>query len=110
MAPNDQNTWGVLAHVSALILGWLGPLIVLLVFGERSEWVRANAKEALNFAITLTIGVVASYVLTLILIGLPLLIACVVLAYVLPILAAVKANRGEFHRYPLTIRFLGRGQ
>lgn len=105
MSPSDQNTWGVLTHVSYLVIGLWGPLITMLVFGDRSEWVRANAREALNFAFTAMIAILAGYLLSLVLIGIPLLIATIVLVWVLPIIAAVRASKGQFYRYPLTIRF-----
>lgn len=105
LSPSDQNTWGVLAHVSFLVLGFLGPLIVLLGWGDRSEWVRANAREALNFALTSIIAVTAGYLLSLVLIGIPLLLAAIVLMWVLPIVAAVKASRGDFYHYSVAIPF-----
>lgn len=105
MSPSDQNTWGVLAHISYLVVGFWGPLIIMLALGDRSEWVRANAREALNFALTGMIAIIACYVLSLILIGIPLLIAAIVLIWVLPIIAAVRASKGQFYRYPLAIRF-----
>lgn len=110
MAPSEQNTWGTLAHVANLVLGWVGALLVMVTYGERSEWVRVNARESLNFALTMVIGVAVSYLLTLVIIGLPLLIACVVMAIVFPIIAAVKASRGEFYRYPVAIPFFGRSR
>ena len=44
--------------------------------------------------------------LSIVLIGIFILIAAYILNIVLCIVAAVKANRGEWYTYPLTIRFL----
>ena len=58
-APTEnERTWGMLAHLSALaglvvpLLGIvLGPLLVWLLRGDESEFVAGHAKEALNFNI-----------------------------------------------------------
>jgi len=47
-----------------------------------------------------------AFVLSLILIGLLLLPILFVLGIVFPILAAVAANRGEWYRYPVSIRLV----
>jgi uncharacterized Tic20 family protein len=45
-------------------------------------------------------------VLAFLLIGIPILIALGLAYLVLVIIASVRANNGEFFRYPLTIRFV----
>ena len=45
-------------------------------------------------------------VLSLVVIGIPLLLAVLVLTIVFPIIGGVKANNGELWRYPLSIQFL----
>ncbi len=44
--------------------------------------------------------------LSLILVGIPFLIALPFFAVICAIIAAVKAGRGEFHRYPVTLRLI----
>jgi uncharacterized Tic20 family protein len=73
---------------------------------DRGRFVRSQALEALNFQITVLIAVVVSSVLILVLIGLVLLPIIGVAAFVLMILAAIAANRGEEYRYPLTLRLV----
>ena len=117
MSPEEERTWGTLAHVLALpaalvALAFLGPLIVLLIYGNRSPWVRRNAVEALNFQITTLIVVAACIVVGVITLGLgfllvgPLLLAWGVFWLVVTVLASLAANRGEAYRYPLTIRLV----
>jgi len=55
MSPSDERTWAGLAHFGGLLLGFLAPLIVMLVKGEQSPRVRAQAVEALNFQIAFMI-------------------------------------------------------
>jgi uncharacterized protein len=108
--PEDRN-WAMGAHLSAFLaayiaLGFLGPLVVLLVRGDRSQFVRRHAVEALNFNITVLIYVVICIILAIVLIGFVLLIALGVLYVITVIVGAVRANAGEDYRYPLTIRFV----
>jgi uncharacterized protein len=97
----------LLSFVAAYIaLGFLAPLTVLLVFGPRSAYVRAHAVEALNFNLTWLIYAFVAAVLSILLIGIPILIALGVAYVVLVVVAAVRASNGQYYRYPLTIRFV----
>jgi uncharacterized Tic20 family protein len=79
---------------------------VLLVFGQRSAYVRAHAVESLNFNLTWLLYAIVAVVLAFLLIGIVILIALGLAYLVLVIIASVRANNGEFFRYPLTIRFV----
>ncbi len=87
-------------------MGFIAPLLVFLIKGKDSRFVRSHSLEALNFQISIMIYAVVSAVLTLLLIGFVLLFGLVVIGIVFPILAAVKASKGEYYTYPLTIRLL----
>jgi uncharacterized Tic20 family protein len=111
VVPSEDRNWAMGAHLSAFVaayiaLGFLGPLIVLLVRGDRSPFVRRHAVEALNFNLTVLIYVVICVILALVLIGFVLLIALGILYVVAVIIGAVRASSGEEYRYPLTIRFV----
>ena len=66
LAPQDERTWGLMSHVlvavsgvlSAFTLGWLGPLLIMLIQGPKSPFVRHHAVEALNFFISLTLSLI----------------------------------------------------
>lgn len=111
-APDDADrNWAVGAHLSAFLaayvaLGFLGPLVVLLVRGERSPFVRRHAVEALNFNLTVLIYIAICVVLAIVLIGFALLLGLGVLYVVTVITGAVRASSGREYRYPLTIRFV----
>ena len=107
----DERTWAVAAHLSSflaayLALGLLGPLTVMLLAGPRSAFVRRHAVEALNFNISVLIYLAGAAVLSLVLIGIPLLIAIGVLYVISVIRGAIAASRGEEFRYPLTLRLV----
>lgn len=103
---DDEKTWGLVAHVSAMLSLFFGPLIVLLIKGNESKWVRSQAIEALNFSITLTIGYVISVGLTLVFIGPCVMVMLALTGLVLHVLAGVKAFQGGVYRYPLSLRLI----
>jgi hypothetical protein len=108
---DEDRNWAVGAHLSAFLaayvaLGFLGPLVVMLIRGDRSPYVRSHAVEALNFNLTVLIYVLICVVLALLLIGFLLLAGLAVLYLVAVIRGAMAASQGRAYRYPLTIRFV----
>lgn len=110
--PKAERDWALFAHLSSFV-GFLfpfgnliAPLIMWQLKKEEMAFGSAQAKECLNFQISLTIYALISAVLIVILVGIALLIALFVIDVVFTLIAAVKASNGEFYRYPLTIRFL----
>ena len=105
--PNqDERTMGLLSHLSGILLGFLGPLILFLIKKDESPFVRDQAAQALNFQFILLIGYVIAMVLYVIFIGALLQLALWVCAVVFGILGGVAANKGEWYRYPFSIRLL----
>jgi uncharacterized protein len=111
LPPDQERLWAMLAHLLSfvaayLFLGFVAPLIVLLVFGPRSAFVRAHAVESLNFNLTWLLYGIIAVILAFVLIGF-LILAVLGIAYVvLVIIASVRANNGQMYRYPATIRFV----
>ncbi len=108
---SEERTWALIAHVGSLIaawfaLGFLCPLVVFLIKGKESPFVRRHALESLNFQITLLIYLVVSILLIFVLIGIPLLILLGIFALVVIIMATIAASNGEEYRYPLSFRFI----
>lgn len=110
MRPDDERLWATLAHLSAFLgfvgIPVIGPLVVLLIFGNRSQYVRHHSVEALNFNITMFIAGLISGLLILVLIGFVLLPIIAIVWVVLTIVATIAANHGEWYRYPLTLRLV----
>jgi uncharacterized protein len=108
----DERTWGGAAHWSALVasllggLAFLGPLIVFLVKGNDSPWIRRQAVESLNFQLSILIYAIVSAVLIIVLVGLVLLAIVGIFWLVFTIIGSVKSANGEDYRYPLTIRMV----
>ncbi len=96
----------LLIHLLALVSGFIGPLIVWLVKRDESAFIDFHGKEALNFQITMFMAWIAAFFAAIVLIGFLVMPILIVLQVILPILAAVAANRGEYYRYPLTLRVI----
>ena len=108
---SEERNWALAAHVGTFVAAWfamgfLAPLVIMLVKGKESAFVRRHAVESLNFQISLLIYLVVSAVLALVLIGFVLMAVVGVFALVVIILATVKAANGEEYRYPLCIRMV----
>lgn len=126
LSRSDERTWAILAHVLPLVvaaitvgtLGFLAPLVIWLVLRDRSTFVADQAKEALNFQITVAAIGIAGWILNLLFGWIPLLgglvggLVWLVLALVwiativLAVIAAVTASRFEPYRYPFTLRLV----
>jgi uncharacterized protein len=107
----EERNWALGAHLSAIVgawlfLGFIGPLVVLLIQGNRGAFVRAHTVEALNFNLSILLYAIVGGVLTFILVGFVVLAAVGILWLVCTVLASIKASHGESYRYPLTIRLV----
>lgn len=111
-ANSDESNWGMFAHLSALT-GFLipfgsliAPFLIWLTKGKESAFVGEQAREALNFQLTMAIVFVVCFVLSFIVIGLLFMAIAVVADLVFVILATVTASKGQLYRYPYTLRLV----
>lgn len=111
----EERNWALAAHISALstfigIPGFIGPLVVWLVKKDELPFAAAQAKEALNFQISLFAYSIACFVLILTVIGavigFPGLFILAIISVVFSIIAAIKAGEGTAYRYPMTFRLI----
>lgn len=108
----DERLWATIAHLSAFAFYFsgighlLGPLIIWLAKRDGNPFVDDQAKEALNFQISVTLYACVAFVLVFVLIGIPLLFALSIFQIICIILAAIKANDGVAFRYPLNLRLI----
>ncbi len=112
MATQDERTWAMLAHLSALAFficpfgNLVGPLIVWLVKRDQLPLVADQGKEAVNFNISVTLAALVCGALVLVLVGILLGVALFIFWLSMTIIAAIKANEGIRYRYPLTLRLI----
>ncbi|HBX82194.1 MAG TPA: DUF4870 domain-containing protein [Propionibacteriaceae bacterium] len=106
MNPSEETTWASMSHWLGILIGFLGPLIIMLVKGDQSPRVKAAAVESLNFQITLMIGYFAAFVLSFVIIGVFLFPVLFILQILFPILGALSENKGIPYRYPFALRLV----
>ena len=106
MNPADEKMWATLVHVAGIFVGFWAPLIGYLVLKDRGVFVRQHTTAALNFHLTMAIGLLAGGVLAFFWIGFLLIFAIYVLIIIFGIMAAMAANNGQYYRYPVAITFI----
>jgi uncharacterized protein len=105
LSPEQDVQWGSFAHLGG-ILGFLPSLIIWLIFKDRGSFTNTEAKEALNFQITLLFGYVISWILIVVFIGAILTWVVWILGVVFSIIAFLQAKDGKHYRYPFAIRLI----
>jgi uncharacterized protein len=105
VSANDRNI-AVLTHIGGIFFSFVPGLIVWLLKKDESAYIGDQAREALNFQITVLIAYMVCYVLVFILIGFLLLAIVWLVNILLCIIAASKASKGEEYRYPFTLRLI----
>jgi uncharacterized Tic20 family protein len=103
---SEEKTMAMLAHGGGIFFSFLPALVIYLTKGNESPYIREEAKEALNFQITVAIATVVSLVLVLVLVGILMLMAVGVGALVLMIMAVIAVNNGQPYRYPVNLRII----
>ncbi|MFC7185776.1 DUF4870 domain-containing protein [Halorubrum yunnanense] len=97
-----DTTLAALAHASALVASFLGPLLFLVLADDDDELARRNAKNSLNFQIVVFVALVVAGLLSFVFIGILLLPLIGVIDVVLVLIATVRANDGQVYAYPYT--------
>jgi uncharacterized Tic20 family protein len=107
----DEKNWALIAHfggaagafIGGGCGGWIAPLVALVSKGNQSPTVRAHAIAALNFQILVSIVSFVGWATVCILIGFVILPLAVLAGVLFGVLGGVKANEGQFYKYPMTI-------
>jgi uncharacterized Tic20 family protein len=115
----DARMWAMLCHLAGLtglspilpgIGSAVGPFVIWQLKRDEFPFVDEQGRRAVNFQLSMllyaTAGAIACFV-SLVGIRLIPVIYCVagLVDLIFVLMAAVRANRGEHYRYPLTIRF-----
>jgi uncharacterized Tic20 family protein len=103
---NDEKNIATVTHLGGTVFSFIPALIVWILKKDDSAYIAAQAKEALNFQITVLIAQFIAGILVFILVGF-LFMGIIWLAnIVLCIIAAISTSKGENYRYPLTLRLV----
>ncbi len=124
---SEQSMWALFAHIGVFVVGFIAPLVILIIYNRKSSFVARHARESLNHQISLTLlvflcmavavaigfgvyaatqqppaGLIVGYVLFLL-----STVAVGIFNMVTLILATIAAAKYQNYRYPFTIRLIG---
>jgi uncharacterized Tic20 family protein len=108
----SANQLAGLSHALGILTSFVGPLIIWLTNKSRDPHVDANAKEALNFQITIAGAHIVNSVLSVVLFFIWPLFAWAITLGLWTIsvwwglLAFLSANAGSNYRYPFAFRII----
>ncbi|MDC7995309.1 DUF4870 domain-containing protein [Altibacter sp. HG106] len=109
----EDTTTVSLMHLSQLLGYFIGfgsliaPLVIWLSSRDRIEGMDEHGKQAVSFQLSLLIYIFVSIPLIFALgLGLLTLLFTVAIGFVMPVVNALRAGRGEAPNYFMTIRFL----
>jgi uncharacterized Tic20 family protein len=104
---NDDKNLATITHLSGPVFSFIPALLVWLLKKESNAYLGDQAKEALNFQITVAIAMfVCGSILSWVLIGLIMLPMVWLANIVFCIIAAIATSKGETYRYPLCLRLI----
>ncbi len=104
--PQQEKQWALYSHLSPLVSSFVGPLVIWQMKRGEMPFAGNEAKEALNFQLSIFLYALLSALLVVVLVGVFMLAAIYVFNIAMILMAAAKANQGVAYRYPLTIRFV----
>lgn len=112
MNEQEERNWAMFCHLSALLGTFIpfgnlvAPLVLWQMKKNESAYVDYHGKEALNFQLSLLLYGLIAAILVLVVIGFVLVWVLIIYSVIIVIIAGIKANEGEYYKYPLNIRFI----
>lgn len=103
---NDDKNIATITHLGGTVFSFFPALIVWLLKKNDSEYIADQAREALNFQITMVLAYMVTGVLMWVLIGFILFPIIWLLNIVLCVIAAISTSKGESYRYPFALRLI----
>lgn len=97
---------GVATFISAGMLGFVPPLVIMMTKGNESAFVKEQATESLNFQLVMLIGFVVASVLSFVCIGFLIFPIVALVGGIFGVIGGMAANKGEAYRYPFNIRMV----
>ncbi len=105
---SDERLWATLIHLTNLLplLSFIPLLAIWLMKKDESYFVDDHGRETLNFQISMFLWHIAAGLLVFCGIGIILAPVLGIFSLIICIINAVRANQGQYVRYPITIRFI----
>ena len=112
-APSERDVqqWAILLHLSQLLgyllppIGLVVPFVIWQIKKVDMPEIDEHGKVVANWVLSALIYTVASAILCIVLVGIPLLLTVLALSVIFPVIGAMKASSGKVWRYPLSINF-----
>ena len=101
----DSKNIAILVWIGTIFFGFIPGLIIYL-FKKHDPYILDQAKEALNWSITASIGYLAGYILTFVLIGILVFPVVGICNLIFCIMGAISASDGKPFRVPFAIRLI----
>jgi uncharacterized Tic20 family protein len=103
---NDDKNIATITHLGGTVFSFVPALIVWILKKDDCEFIADQAKEALNFQITVILAQFIAWILAWILIGFFFMFIIWVFNIVFCIIAAISTSKGETYRYPFALRLI----
>jgi uncharacterized protein len=103
---NDDRNIATVTHLGGTVFSFIPGLLVWALKKDDSPYIADQAKEALNFQITVLIAQFIAGILVMILVGFIFIGIIWLLNIVFCILAAISTSKGETYRYPFCLRLI----
>lgn len=105
MVTQDSKNIALMTWIGSIFFGFIPGLIVYLIKKD-DPYIQDQAKEALNWSITATIGYFAGFILTFVLIGMLVLPVVGICHLVFCIMGAIGTSNGKHFRVPFALRLI----
>lgn len=129
MFTNTEKQIAMWMHIAIIVMtlftswlaGFAGTLTALAVYliqpiHKDSQFIRNHAKEAFNFNVSMflyaIVGLIVGFIFVVLTFGLGVIVALpIIFAFYIywiwvSVIATLKASKGEYYKFPLTIPFL----
>ena len=103
---NDDKNIATVTHLGGTVFSFIPGLLVWILKKDESTYIADQAKEALNFQISILIASFIASILIWLIVGFVLLPIIWIANVVFCIIAAIASSKGETYRYPLCLRLI----
>jgi uncharacterized Tic20 family protein len=114
MEQNRERNLAMISHMGGLVpIPWvpiIAPFLVWILKGDESEFVNKQAREALNFQLSLAIYGAICFLLIFTIIGIPIafigFIVFIITNIICSLIGASRTSKGLEYRYPMNLRLI----
>jgi len=102
---SDEKLLAILSHILCIVvgLGFIPPLIIYILKKDESYYIAENAKESLNFQLTMLLLCIVFFISV---IGILFIWFLGIFNLVLVIVATIKTSENKIYRYPINLRLI----